>query len=510
MFSSILSAAIMGVEAIPIQVEADVSDGLPMWQMVGYVSSQVKETQDRVRTALRNSGIALPPKRITINLAPGDLRKAGSGFDLPVAASILMAAGKIAIDCMKETMMVGELGLDGRLRGVMGVLPIVLKAKELGCQKCVVPRDNYNEGSVVDGIAIIPIDSLEELIEYCTNTTIPSLPKSFEQDETADGEIDFADIHGQEGVKRAAVIAAAGFHNLLMIGPPGSGKTMVSKRLATILPEMDREEALEVTKIYSVAGLLPKNTELIRKRPFRAPHHNISMQALIGGGRIPKPGEVTLAHRGVLFLDELAEMPRKELEALRQPLEDKEVTISRVYGSACFPATFLLVSAMNPCACGHYPDLNKCTCTATSLASYAGRLSRPLLDRIDLCVEVPAVSYEAISGKSNGKISLSSAQMREMVTRAHERQKERYHDEKISFNAELTSNKIGEYCQIETAGKRLLEMVFHKMDLSTRGYHRIIKAARTIADIDGCEKIGEEHISEAVCYRNPDKNFWRV
>lgn len=508
MFSSILSAVIVGVDALPIQVEADVSDGLPMWQMVGHVSSQVKEAQDRVRTALRNSGITLPPKRITINLAPGDLRKDGSGFDLPVAASILMAAGRIKADSLADTMMVGELSLDGRLRGVVGILPIVLKGKEIGCKICVIPSENYHEGNVVKGIKIIPINSIGELIEYCVNRTIPPIPDVPKVEERIE-EVDFADIYGQEAIKRAAIIAAAGFHNLLLQGPPGSGKTLVSRRIPTILPAMNQDEALEVTKIYSVAGLLPAGTALLQKRPFRAPHHSISLRALIGGGRIPKPGEVTLAHRGVLFLDELAEMPKREVEALRQPLEDKQVMISRVYGNTNFPASFLLVSAMNPCACGFYPDLNKCTCSAASLASYAGRLSKPLLDRIDLCIEVPPVPYEAIAGAKQNEDNLNSTVMREMVTRAHAIQTRRYKHEQIMFNAELKGNQINQYCPVDEAGQKLLELVYHKMDLSTRAYHRIIKTARTIADLEGSMMINEKHISEAVCYRTPDRDFWR-
>lgn len=398
MFCSVFSAAIAGVEAVPVSVEADVSDGLPVFTIVGYVSSQVREAQDRVRTALRNVGFCLPPKRITINLSPGDLRKEGTRFDLPIAAAVLMAAGAIRADSLDRTLLVGELHLDGRTAHVTGILPTVMAAREAGCTACIIPLANDGEGRVVDGIRVIGIESLPQLIRYCRDGTVPSAAetgKSADFRENAGDNAapavqpDFSDIRGQAGVKRAALIAAAGFHNLLLSGPPGSGKSMAAQRIPTILPDLTAEESLEISKIYSIAGLLPKGIALMKNRPFRAPHHTITAAALCGGGLTPHPGEVTLAHRGVLFLDELPEMNPRTLEMLRQPIEEHRILVARARGSYVFPASFLLVAAMNPCPCGYYPDRKRCTCTPVEIRSYQSRISQAFLDRIDLrCEEI--------------------------------------------------------------------------------------------------------------------------
>ena len=499
MFCGVMSAEIAGVEAVPVRVEADLSDGLPFFAVVGYVSSQVKEAQDRVKTALKNQGLVLPPKRMIINLAPGDIRKEGTRFDLPIAAAILAALGKIPAEPLSRMMVLGELHLDGGVGGVLGILPSVRKARELGLEVCVVPAENYREGSLVEGIQVVGVRDAGEFLRYCREGRAQG-PSTLGKEETEPGyEVDFSDLQGQDAVKRAVLIAAAGFHNLLMEGPPGAGKSMAARRIPTILPELTREESLELTQIYSVAGLLPAGDPLIRRRPFRAPHHTLSPQALCGGGRLPVPGEISLAHRGVLFLDELPEVSRRTLELLRQPMEEKQIVLSRTAGTFRFPADFMLVGAMNPCPCGCYPDLRRCTCTPADIYRYRKRISQPLLDRIDLAVQVPPLKYEELRyGRRKG---LDSAAMRGAVVRAAKLQRERYRGKDFSFNSSLGAKEISVYCPLTGEGERLLENAYQKLELSARSYHKVIKVARTIADLEGEEVIGEGHISEALCYR---------
>lgn len=506
MFSSILSAAIQGMEVCPVRVEADVSDGLPSFAMVGYVSSQVKEAQDRVRTALRNIEIALPPKKITVNLAPADIRKEGAGFDLPVAGAILCSLGYIPAEALEKVLMLGELSLNGEVRGVSGVLPIVMAARELGCRCCIIPKENLREGRLVQGIMVVGVNNLTDVIHQFTQNHQPHQeeePLDFEEE--PEYQLDFGDIKGQETVKRAAAVAASGMHNLLLIGEPGSGKTMIARRIPTIMPGLTMEESLEITKIYSIAGLLEQENPVIKIRPFRAPHHTASPQALAGGGRIPKPGEITLAHRGVLFLDELPEFSKSSLEILRQPLENQKINLSRVQGNFTFPANIMLICSLNPCPCGYYPNMNRCTCTPTAINNYLNKISQPLLDRIDLCVEAPAVSYEEMTGKEGG---ITSIELRKIVTRVHEIQRRRYQGTKLRFNSDLGSREIEEYCPVNNQGRELLEKAFRGQMLTARGYHRIIKVARTIADMEEAEEISQKHVSEALAYRMLDKKYW--
>ncbi len=508
MFSNVMSASILGMEVIPVRVEADVSDGLPSFSMVGYVSSQVKEAQDRVKTSLKNIQIELPPKKITVNLAPADIRKEGAGFDLPVAGAVLAALGQIPREQVEDIMMMGELSLNGEIQGVSGILPSVMMAKERGCKACVIPMKNLKEGQLVKGIPIIGVSTLTEMIQKMNQ-----LHELKEQVSTWDWElesvsydVDFSDICGQESLKRAAVIAASGMHNLLLIGVPGAGKTMLAQRIPTILPELTMEESLEITKIYSIAGMLPPDKPIIRTRPFRSPHHTSPAQALAGGGRIPKPGEVTLAHRSVLFLDELPEFSKASLEILRQPLEEHCIHLSRVNGTFTFPANFMFLAAMNPCPCGYYPDLNRCTCTQREIHRYLHKISQPLLDRIDMCVEAPAVSWKEMTGEQG---SQTSEQLRRQVTRAHSVQRERYGMGKIRFNSDLKGKDVTKYCVLTEDARKILERAFTSLSLSARGYHRILKVARTIADLDGEKWIHRKHLSEALTYRMLDKKYWR-
>ncbi len=504
-FSTITSAAVDGLGVELVRVEADVSNGLPMFHMVGYLSSEVKEAGERVRTAIRNSGFEYPPKRTVINLSPATLRKRGASFDLPIAMASLMSLGQIPAEKQKKSLVIGELSLDGRVRKVPGILPIVMKAKAAGVSRCIVPAENMAEGSLVSGMEVIGVESLNETVSVFQGKPMPE--KQFQGREEEEPEMfpDFADIRGQDNVKRAAEIAVAGGHNLLMIGPPGSGKSMTAKCIAGILPPPDMKESLEITKIYSVLGMLNEKSPLIRKRPFREVHHTATRAALIGGGMFPHPGEISLAHGGVLFLDELPEFKKSVLEVLRQPLEEKEIRIARTYGTYRFPADVILVAAMNPCPCGCYPDMQKCTCSPAQIQMYLNKISRPFLDRIDLCVEADAVSYEDLTSERRAE---SSAQIRKRVCRVRETQKERYRGTEITVNGMLDEKGLKRYCALGAEEKRLMEQAFSVMELTARGYHRILKTARTIADLEGEEQIRENHLKEALGYRMVDKKYW--
>lgn len=517
MFSIVPSGAFSGINSYIMQVEIDVADGLPSFNMVGLPSAEVREAGDRVRVAIRNSGIRIPPKHITVNFSPADIRKEGVSFDLPVAVGILTAMGEIDEAAIKETVILGELGLDGDVKPVRGVLPIVSKAREEGYKTCIVPVQNAREGAVVSGMKIIGVKSLQELLIYINTvisdrdrmispTTI-NVAELFDNPRAGKTSSDFADIIGQSAVKRAAEISAAGFHNILMIGSPGSGKSMIARRIPSIMPPLTIEESLEVSTIYSVAGMLPENEALITARPFLSPHHSITGPALLGGGRIPQPGIISLAHRGVLFLDELAEFKRSTLDILRQPLEEHTVNISRNTGTVCYPSDFMLVAATNPCPCGFYPDRNKCNCTENAIARYLGHISGPVLDRIDICIEAPRIDVAELNSGNN--LCESSRSIRKRVIAARSIQQKRFSGTGLRFNSDMDPNEIKRYCILGIREKSLLEQIFHRLNLSARSYHRLIKVARTIADLDGSERIRDIHINEAACYRIDDSVYWK-
>lgn len=507
MFSKVSTAALQGLTVEFVQVEADISTGLPCFHLVGYLSSEVKEAGERVKTAIRNSGVFLPAKRIVVNLSPADVRKRGSIFDVSIAIAVLAALGEVPLKGHGRTLFLGELSLDGRLKKVSGILPIVYHAKKAGFQCCIVPYENLKEAFLIKDMEVIGIHDLKELCEVLKTGKQMNLQQAEISKEDLPAELlDFSDLKGQYVVKRAVEIAVAGNHNLLMIGPPGAGKSAIAKRIPGILPPLTEKESMELTMLYSAIGKLDVENPQIRIRPFREVHHSITKAALIGGGKIPQPGEITLANKGVLFLDEFAEFQKQTLEMLRIPLEEKVIRIIRERGIYEFPCNFMLVAAMNPCPCGNYPDLNRCTCTTTQILTYMNKLSQPLLDRIDICVEVPKVDYEELT---NPQIEENSKSIRERIIQVRNIQEERYLHMDISTNSQLRMSDIEKYCPLGTEEKKMMAMAYERYKLTARTYHKVLCVARTIADLEHKDQIKLQHLREALSFRNVGYQDWR-
>ncbi len=507
MYSSIMTGGLNGMEAYLLWAEVDVSHGLPGFSMVGSLSNEVREAKERIQVALKNVGYDIPPNKITVNLSPAHIHKDGTGFDVPIAIGLLRSLGYFEEKACENIMFVGELGLNGEIKPVNGILPMVREAARKGVSCCIVPKANALEGSVIPGISVKGAESIMQLVQFLQEETIreqehlmPTYQCTLETIRKKQYKpLDFAEVRGQEQAKRAAEIAAAGFHNLLMSGPPGGGKSMIAKRIPGILPRLTDQECLEVSAIYSIAGLLDEQSPLITERPFQSPHHTISNAALVGGGGMKiHPGAISLSHRGVLFLDELTEFPRKTLECLRQPLEDHKVSIARVKRSFQYPSNFMLVCAMNPCRCGYYPDKNRCTCSQKEIEQYRSKLSGPLLDRIDMYVETSRVDLYKLQGSSREE---STEIIRKRVVAARKMQEKRFQEKSYIFNSEMPPADVEEFCILGTKEKQLMELAYSRLKLSARTYHRVLKVARTIADLDCSPKILEKHISEALGYR---------
>lgn len=513
MYSIVSTAIVCGIRSILVQVEADVCDGLPTFEMVGILSSEVREAKERIRAAIRNSSIRLSPKKITVNLYPADIRKSGTVFDLPIALAILAAYGRIPQEYLDGILFAGEISLNGEIRPTAGILPMVLAAREAGKQVVCVPKENVPEAQVVKGVTILPGESLSQVIELTENYF--QKPEKYKADigsnieETAgnlqNADFDFSAIHGQKVLKRACEIAASGRHNMLMLGSPGAGKTMAARAVATILPPLTEEEALELAKVYSVLGMFGQRELNFRERPYRSPHHTISLAGMAGGGTVPKPGEISLAHKGVLFLDELTEFKRPVLEVLRQPLEEREIRLVRGSGTYFYPADIMLIAAMNPCSCGYFPDRNRCTCSKAMIERHLNKISRPLLDRMDICVEV---SRPALWELTNSQPEESSAVIRSRVAQTQSIQRERFAGSRILYNSQIPPSAIKDWCTMEMEGERLLSESFERLELTARGYYRVLRVARTIADMEGAGKIARAHIHESLLYRSIDRKVW--